>query len=63
LIIELFGDYWHSKKITGLTKKEHQKERIDFFKKCGYKCLVIWESELNNIEHTINKINEFIRKE
>lgn len=37
-LLELFGDYWH--------KGQNPQDRIDFFEKYGYKCLVIWENEL-----------------
>ena len=37
-LIELFGDYWHA--------GQSPDDRIDFFRKEGWECLVIWESEL-----------------
>jgi very-short-patch-repair endonuclease len=62
-IIELFGDYWHSKEMTGISKKEHMMERETHFKKFGYSCLIVWESELVNNKQTINKIKTFCEKE
>lgn len=41
-LIELFGDYWHS--------KDDQTERIDHFARYDYNCLVIWGHELQNTE-------------
>jgi G:T-mismatch repair DNA endonuclease (very short patch repair protein) len=55
----LFGDFWHSKKITGLKKKEHRKQRQAHFAKYGYKTLVIWEHELQNIQRLKRKLVEF----
>ena len=49
-IIELFGDYWHSK------TKEKDKERLEAYQKDGYKTLVIWEHELKDLNKTLNKI-------
>lgn len=36
-LIETFGDFWH--------KDEDVEKKINYFKKYGYDCLVIWESE------------------
>ena len=58
-IIELFGDYWHSIKITGRTKEQEEQQRINAFKKYGYSTLIIWESELKNIESVKQKIIGF----
>jgi len=58
-IIELYGDYWHSRKITGRTKKQEESIRINHFKKYGYKILIVWEHELKNIEKLTNKLIKF----
>lgn len=59
-IIELFGDYWHSSKFTGVSKTEHVKIITDHYIKNGYDILIIWESELlQNIESVIEKVNKF----
>ena len=58
-IIELFGDYWHSEEIQGVSKKQHVQERKDFFNRYGYETLIIWEHELENIEEVGNKTLEF----
>lgn len=47
-LVELFGDYWH--------RGENPQDRIDIFEKNGYKCLVIWEHELKNIQDVKQKI-------
>jgi len=59
-IIEVFGDYWHSSKVT-----QHQSwnrtelGRIMAYNSLGYNCLIIWESELSEIEDTKLKIENF----
>ena len=58
-IIELFGDFWHSKKVTGLKKKEHRKQRQAHFAKYGYKTLVIWEHELSDKKQLKIKLSKF----
>lgn len=39
-IIEVFGDYWHS--------KEDEIKRKEIYNKYGYSLIVIWQSELEN---------------
>lgn len=58
-IIELFGDYWHSEKATGIFIKEHEKQRIKHFAKYGFKILIVWECELQNIKRLKKKLMEF----
>ena len=50
-VIEVFGSFWHHKK--------DEKERIAAFKKFGYRCLVIWEQELENKAAVIDKISRW----
>lgn len=38
-IIEMFGDYWHSREVTGTSKRSHLQERIKHFAKYGFKDL------------------------
>lgn len=61
-IIEMFGDYWHSKKVTGIFNEQHEQERIDRFAKYGYQTLIIWQHELENIDSIVDKIQEFHNK-
>jgi len=58
-IIELFGDYWHSKKVTGISEKVHEKELIDHYKNSGFETLIIWERELRNLDSLKERINSF----
>ncbi len=55
LIIELFGDYWHSENRQNMTIPQREKR----FAKYGYKMLVIWESELKNLNEVLNRIKKF----
>jgi G:T-mismatch repair DNA endonuclease (very short patch repair protein) len=61
-IIELFGDYWHSKKITGRTKLKEERQRIKHFSRYGYQTLIIWESELKDIDRLIKRIIKFNKR-
>lgn len=50
-IIELFGDYWH--------RGENPEDRKKMFEPFGYKTLVVWESELQNIDEVATKVKRF----
>jgi len=54
-LIEFYGEYFHKG-----GKKEEQ-NRINIFKPAGYDTLVIWESELKDIDKVKNRINKFVR--
>ena len=56
LVIELFGDYWHSNEIAHITEEERKKR----FMKYGFDMLVIWESELTNLTDVLGKIKNFM---
>ena len=58
VIVEFFGDYWHS--LPGVIEKD--KERLLTYKKYGYKTLVIWGNELKNSPklEIVNKIKRFL---
>lgn len=58
-IIELFGVYWHGNFPNPEKRIKLEKERFDIFAKYGYKTLIIWEDELENIDGTISRIKEF----
>jgi very-short-patch-repair endonuclease len=54
-IIELFGDYWHN--IPSAIKRD--KGRIACYLKKGYKLLIIWEHELENLKKVAKKLIKF----
>jgi len=47
-VVEVFGDYWHSKMFTGRANFEHELELIEAYADIGISCLVVWESEFNS---------------
>ena len=60
-IIEVFGNYWHSNKFTGISNKQHEQNIINFYKFFHKPCLILWEYEIkNNIEIIKKRINNFI---
>jgi len=44
-VVELFGDYWHSRMFTGSANFEHEQQLVEAFRNVGIECLVVWESE------------------
>jgi len=59
-IIEVFGDYWHRDRVNiPIHQRDYARKAI--FGKYGYKTLILWESELNQlpVSEIITKINEF----
>lgn len=52
-VIEVYGDYWH--------RNDNPEELIYQYAQIGYKCLIIWESEINtDPEEVKKKVNNFI---
>jgi len=58
-IIEMFGDYWHGEKKTGIPNEQHEQERIDLFAQHGYQTLIIWEHELEDSVLLEKKLEDF----
>jgi len=58
-IIELFGNYYHSEEITGISEELHEQNRKDLFARYGYQSLIVWEHELKDNSRLTNKLVEF----
>ncbi len=60
-IIEFFGDYWHSDKVTNGSYRRSEEGRKKIFANFGYRTLVIWQSEFENLSKNeiMDKIEEF----
>jgi len=58
-IIELFGDYWHGEERTNRTKKQEETQRINHFKRYGFRTLIVWECELKDISKLRKKLLQF----
>lgn len=54
-IIEVYGDYWHTKKEW----IERDKRRLKAYKNLGYKLLIIWEHELKDLDYVAGKLLAF----
>ena len=42
-VVEVFGDFWHSRMKTGKLPFDHEQELVDAFRDIGIACLVVWE--------------------
>jgi very-short-patch-repair endonuclease len=54
-LVELFGGFWH--------RDDGPQERVDFFARRGYDCVVVWDSELKDVEGVIRKIKTLYPEE
>jgi hypothetical protein len=45
-VVELLGDYYHSKEVIGVEPAEHEKELVASYKSAGIECLVLWEKDV-----------------
>jgi hypothetical protein len=63
---------WNERRIENSIKRggrnyqswqEYEKQRIEHFAKCGWKCLVIWEDELEDEQNLLEKIKVFMNEE
>jgi len=59
LIIECFGDYWHTQKLKPYRVNEG---RVKVYAEYGYKTLIIWERETKDIDALKHKIRSFVRE-
>lgn len=45
-VVEVFGDFWHSRIFTGKANFDHEQELVAAFADIGIDCLILWESEI-----------------
>jgi len=56
-VIELFGKHWHEESFTGKRNDNHVSSRKRYFKKYGYKTVIIWDNELKKgIDYIYKKL-------
>jgi len=62
-LIELYGDYWHSLELTQENWRRTELGRIMAYNSLGYRCLVIWEHELNQLSEAqiVKKVKTFTK--
>ena len=55
-VIEMFGDYWHGEKRTGIPNEQAVADRIAHFAKYGFRCAVVWESDTRDDDVVLSKL-------
>lgn len=59
-VIELFG-YHHCPALNNnVPLHGTEKGRIELFKQYGYHCLIVWQPELKDIDHVVEKVKTFM---
>lgn len=58
-IVEVFGDWWHSKAVTGRWKWLEAWSKKRHYAKYGFKTLIIWERELQDMSKVAVKVERF----
>lgn len=59
-VIELFGRYWHDPEVNSyLRSSVTMEKKINHYHIYGYKCLVIWDEELREVDNLVKKIRDF----
>lgn len=63
-VIEFFGDYHHSPEVIGNDWRRGELGKIMIYNSLGWKCFVIWQSELDQLSDTevIEKIESFFAR-
>lgn len=63
-VVEAFGDYWHSRIITGKAPFDHESEPVAAYANVGLDCLVVWESEVKgNPDGIRERLRVFLQRE
>ena len=59
-LIEVFGDYWHNPDIKNDVKWHQTEEGTRVvYSKLGFKVLIVWEHELENLDEVLEKVRRF----
>jgi len=60
-VVEVFGDFWHSRMFTGKAPFDHEQELIEAYSEVGIDCLVVWESEVkSDPEGVAGRLRDFL---
>jgi dTDP-4-amino-4,6-dideoxygalactose transaminase/intein/homing endonuclease len=59
-VVELFGTFWHSKKVSGKYFFQQKKEKEKRYGSVGWDCLIVKEKELKNTEDLKKRILNYV---
>jgi hypothetical protein len=57
-VVEVFGDFWHSRIFTGKAPFDHEQELVEAYAEIGISCLVLWESEIKKDREIVREVLE-----
>lgn len=60
-VIELFGDFYHAPETIGYRWRGSELGKTMAYNSLGFRCLVIWEHELDNESEVVEKIRQFMK--
>lgn len=55
-VVEVFGDYWHSKKFTGQDPVDHCRELVESYADIGIQCLIVWEKDIRKKHNNVRDV-------
>ena len=60
-VVEVFGDFWHSRMFTGRANFEHESELVEAYQDIGIICLIVWESEVKKDSTSVRqRVKDFL---
>lgn len=60
-VVEVFGDFWHSRMMTGKAPFDHEQELLEAYAEVGLRCLIVWEGELKRDPEGVRvRLQEFL---
>ncbi len=60
-VVEVFGNFWHSKMFTGRAPFDHEQDLVAAYRGIGIECLVVWESEVKADPASVRaRVEEFL---
>jgi len=59
IVIEVFGNYFHSPKVVGNDWKRSELGRVMLYNSFGFRCLILWENDIWNA--TLEEIAQWIK--
>lgn len=60
-VVEVFGNYWHSRLFTDKANFDHEGDLVEAFADIGIQCHVVWESEFEEDPvGVVEKVKQFL---
>lgn len=60
-VVEVFGDFWHSRMFTGRANFEHELALVEAYLDVGIECLIIWEGDFKkDSDATRKRVVDFL---